>query len=762
MSYLSASQNLLQAPSAAPGTRAGVLAVVSRIEWYSRLPGLILRDSTLGEDADVDRHVEALTFLYKAILGHLIDISLNGQRAEAADATAANQIRDCEMAFATGLAKKQGIESELSGLFERPKPLKPDATPPDSEPSETAELERLLERLGVAEQPVDEPETVMGEAGRRLYNWARGTSQFEAFAKWGHETGGSVLWVSGMPGAGKSMLLHAAAQALLSEQESASANDEKRVAYFFCNEGAGFRQRDARSAVASLISCILRSQRHLLHHLESAFQDTKRDSFEGTGDFYVLSTVLYSIISDPGFAPTYFVVDSIELLAFDVADIAGLAFGPPEALANQEQKPDLNADFDGIRCRQGLADLVSLVSATAAPPYGHKVKWLVSVDSGRFHGLPAARTESHLHLDMDSYPEAIRKVVSECIAPRLGAIATPGLHRGNLYAAVLDKLHEVTPASFIWLDAALSVVKLTDKPWNLPDILDEKGEKNPDVNSLYSSATERITSFSLRDKAYCTQLLSTVACAYRPLPVVELAGLIELRKEVDLSVIVDTMLYVNHKNRDDKLGFKRLSARDFIRRNMASLGLDGFGEGLSRMAHRSLRVVLDHLSGSQIPRQRTPPSPLESYICTYAATAWIRHLTEPGVAERIEDLVPVLELAAELLQDHLLEWLEMLNWQDELSDIILRPMAKLLEVAAASASSLGPSDNSGKPSLERMIPDIMKFMQFVLGQVREDSDADEGPSADQEVAAADGGDSIAQLSARRLRSRLLFASTIVF
>src|SRR3569833_3775184 len=185
------------------------------------------------------------------------------------------------------------------------------------------------------------------------------------------------------------MLLHAAAQALLSEQESASANDEKRVAYFFCNEGAGFRQRDARSAVASLISCILRSQRHLLHHLESAFQDTKRDSFEGTGGFYVLSTVLYSIISDPGFAPTYFVVASIELLAFDVADIAGLAFGPPEALANQEQKPDINTNFNGIRCRQGLANLVSLISATAAPPYGHMVGGRGAGGGGGGRGRPA-------------------------------------------------------------------------------------------------------------------------------------------------------------------------------------------------------------------------------------------------------------------------------------------------------------------------------------------------------------------------------------
>ncbi|EJT74687.1 hypothetical protein GGTG_08525 [Gaeumannomyces tritici R3-111a-1] len=752
-------ETLLQTDSLDGETRSQTVSTISRIKRYSALPRLLFGGPPPGGDQHADNsHVEALTDLYSIVLRQLITTALKWKQPETAVETTAEHIRGLEEAFTNGLSKEQDMESELSQLFEPPKGSKQDEAASDaeseastaSENTEIDEAERLkqiLEKLHAPEQPLDETDATRREAGRLLYDWARDTPYFEKFLNWTDGASGRVLWVSGSPEVGKSILLRTAAQSLVTEQGAVSSSEDgKKVAYFFCNGSGGFHERDVLSALKALISGVLRSQPHLRLHLERAFRDTDRTDFEGKGDFYALSTVLYSIIEDADFAPTYFVVDSIELLAVDAAE---------DADPSLEQKVGVGADHSTTARLRGLVDLLSFISTTTAPPYGNKVKWLVSVDGNKVDpGLLSPQAVSQLRLDLDSHPADLRKIVSDVATSRFAATANRALYKGGLYNAVLNKLREVTPGNFIWLDAALAVVRSSEKVWNLPDILDHMSKRSQGVESLFFLGQLHVGNLTAKDKKYRTDIHSAAALAYRPLLVAELVDLVELPEEVDVSVVVNTMLPFILEIRDGRLQFKHQSATEFIRRNLAELELGAIEKLHTIMAHRCLEMVLTHLRCTRMCGRVATTAPLARHECTYPATAWIRHLTEPGVFDRV-----ALALADHLLHDHVIEWLEMVDAKDELSDV-LNPMSRLLELAATPVPTAdnGRSEEYGPVNLQKSIHNVMSFIRRDRSQTgaMAPQKTDDEPSTDQNGTPGDFAFADSYTTSRRVRSSLLF------
>lgn len=166
-----------------------------------------------------------------------------------------------------------------------------------------------------------------------------------------------------------------------------------------------------------------------------------------------------------------------------------------------------------------------------------------------------------------------------------------------------------------------------------------------------------------------------------------------------------------------------------------------FSEAHVRMAYICLRTVLEQLHCSRT--QDILPKAQSAHACTYAARYWVRHMTEPQASGS-----RAVSAASHLLQDHVLEWLDMLDAQGALSEV-LGPMAQLLRGTAVITATDASSDFDHL-EFEQNIRAAMRFIRLdrFHGSKPSDSEADEP---------LEGQD--AMTSNSRLRNNLLFAPT---
>ncbi|KAH8588901.1 hypothetical protein B0O99DRAFT_493364, partial [Bisporella sp. PMI_857] len=342
------------------------------------------------------------------------------------------------------------------------------------------------------------------------------------FLTWDGENSCRVLWVTGTPGAGKTMFLRAVASRL--STEASEGPDSKKLAYFFC-DGNKFLHGGATSVIKNIICQVLKAQPSLLSHLEKQVRLTDREHFDNQNDFYAISTVFYSMLEDKNFATTYFIVDAIEELRLD--------------------------------------NLLGLITATSrAPGCSDRIKWLVSLDHGKINARQTLiDAENHLHLKLNSHLQGLREVTNQYVASKVGEIARKTHYRGKLQVKITERLQEMSPQNFLWVDMACEVIKSSNTPWNAIHILGGLGK---DVQSLYRQLKDGIKKFEQEDPGYCNDILSTAAIAFRPLRIEELVGIVNLPPEVDPEVIITKMCSPFLEVRDGSVYFRHHAIRNFL------------------------------------------------------------------------------------------------------------------------------------------------------------------------------------------------------
>ncbi len=476
---------------------------------------------------------------------------------------------------------RQGLKDQLIMLFdnarEEDRPLSDTVSSSSDETSDASSSEEILQLDGLLVKLLHSPgsdfrgETMKswladehpdpylqsdkGQTLNFIYEWAQKTPEYRNFHDWSNESNCRVLWVRGDLGTGKTMLLHGAVPKLLGSDEDQHTLRPSKVAYHF-TDTAKFQQGNALSVVKTLISHILKYQPTLSHHLSSKFHVTGRENLDSASDFYAMSTIFYSLIQDPNFCRTYFVLDAIEQFAFDKEGSTD-----PPVFTDQRSPQD---HFD----EQGLSDLLSFISTSVK--LSDKTKWLLSLDSNRCDArLESLGKEMQLDLIIDSNSKAIRKIVQQYAVSKIAEVATEADYSAAVHQALADKLEEISPDNFMWLDIALDLVVLTASatPWNAPEILEElKGTMN--VRSLYIFSEKARTKLRKRDQYYCSRILSVAAVTYRPLLISELVDIVDLPIERNPVIMVDKMLFPFLMISEDRLYFRHQSSRDFIWQEM--------------------------------------------------------------------------------------------------------------------------------------------------------------------------------------------------
>ncbi|KAI0010759.1 hypothetical protein F4779DRAFT_616195 [Xylariaceae sp. FL0662B] len=618
-----------------------ITLVISKMEWYIALPKLIFWEDRISEPPSNSPR-EALINLYKAILSYGIQVVCSVQ--EAAQSTDEIQIREkaLEDSF-----DRQGLKYRLMMLFSRQvysageeddRPLSDsdlsmfdetsDPASSDSASSkETPELDELLVKLlytptsdvtdkrermksWLADEQLDlYLQSDRGQSLNLIYEWAQNTTEYRKFVDWGDESNFRVLWARGDLGTGKTILMHAAVLKLSGSNKSSS----RKVAYHFIDT-TKFEQEDALSVVKTLISHIL--------------------NFDNAGDFYAMSTVFYSLIQDPNFSQTYFVVDAVEQLAVDKEDSAG-----PSVFTDQGSPQDFLDE-------KGLSDLLNLISTSVK--LSDKVKWLLSLDPNRCDARLTSLGKG-MELDLNVEPDTIREIAQQYAASKVAEVANKANYSAVLHQALADKLEEIAPGNFMWLDMALDFVVLTASatPWNAPAILDEL-------------------------KGTMTRILSVAAVAYRPLLVSELVAIVDLPIERDPVIMVNKMLFPFLTISNGRVYFRHQSARDFIRQRMTKQELLTEHSAVTK---RCLDILLQSTHDAIRPSGKVAEAPV-----AYATIFWIKHLSELDDHDR-----EAFASANRLLADYLIQWINILDQQGLIQEAL--EMMDVLDVVLTAKTS---------------------------------------------------------------------------
>ncbi|RWA08839.1 hypothetical protein EKO27_g6278 [Xylaria grammica] len=685
-------------------TQLAATHLLAKMEWYIGLSKLSFQE----DHQDTEKHsseptsgslVKALIHLYKAILSYQISIvchqleedeslieKFDFQRFE-------GDIRTCEEVLMGlhGQELKDMLTQQIFGdnvsepwMAELSAEVHTTHTEKSEEVSEdrTTDVE-LLKCLNVAAQANLEVE--IDETASDLYNWARQTSEYKRFVSWSPEPSDRVLLLEGEDGTGKTKLLHAVVCGLLEGVDSSSPS-KPEVAYFFC-DGSRPPWDNALSAVKTLIYHVLKSQPSLRSHLALKFTTTDREEFNDPNDFYAMTTVLYSLILDENFKPTYFVVDGIEQLVVEggVNSSRKLGCGMGGKSVDPSQEP-------------GLGDFVTLISTTVQ--VSTEIRWLVSITKDKHEtGLRLANGNVQLRLMVSPDLKDINEAVCRYAALKVEQVANQKRYNRHLREKVILKAQDVSK-NFLWLNMAMDIIKASPTPWNALEILDELKNKAPDLTSMYAERNGGISQLKKRDREYCISALSVVAMAYRPLLDTELEVMINLPPEIDIAILIDKtlsqLLELYEEPTGRRVRFTHPSARDFVRKEAV---ISGENSKITKLCLDNLLKNFGcHRYGASVDNREDK---LQGEV-DYPLVFWTRHLSETKDGD-----VEIMAMAMHIFQDHLLQWSAALESRNLLSDA-LSVLTKL--ILALSAKPPAPGDTDAK-TFHQAIIDANKFLK---------------------------------------------------
>jgi ankyrin repeat domain-containing protein 50 len=138
---------------------------------------------------------------------------------------------------------------------------------------------------------------------------ARGTCQWilshPVFVSWLETAGSALLWLTGHPGCGKTVLSLYLATQLETDLASLPSSN---VCIFFCDDKIT-KHRDAKNALIGLIFQLVHRHPSLVRYVSRAYEMQGQSLFRS---FTALWNIFIKIIRDPRYGPTYVIIDGLD------------------------------------------------------------------------------------------------------------------------------------------------------------------------------------------------------------------------------------------------------------------------------------------------------------------------------------------------------------------------------------------------------------------------------------------------------------------
>ncbi|KAK0640569.1 hypothetical protein B0T16DRAFT_200121 [Cercophora newfieldiana] len=635
--------------------------VVSSIEWYGALQKLLLpgpgANRSRGEDEEPDgwdaHHEEggalrkALVGLYTTVLTYLICL-----------ATGTDPLRELSedgSDFETVLLKRESeVRASLDryGVGENVGRLQPaisETVPTTFHGEKDDNVSSKLEKTGlsktgsvsrshapVVKLPGIQEDRAIAEGS--VWKWLLSHDHHAPFFDWGQKSS-PLLWVTGPPGSGKSMLLGAAARHLT--QKATVSASPSRVVFFFCNN-RNSELENASLVARSLVEQLRYQQRRLNSHV------APMQANEQAGDnFLVIAKVLFNMVSDEDFEPTHFVIDAAD---------------------------ECCLDGDAAEADHGLEDLLTIVAMTVSAASSEKVRWIISTDpqmaSQKFNLVqddPVLQTPTEsatlkpliLDLGETENAEAMRPAAEEHVLYRAKKLTQDVRNSHALCETIAEKLSKGPKGNFLWPNLACEMIQARGSPWNAGQIIDELPATIPE---LYNHAMNAIRNFPMDDPEYCQAVLFTVAASHRLLYVSELDDIITLPLPVNPAMIIANRCAPFLEVLNQRVFFTHHSAREFLRER-AKGGAPNIHADIARQCLAWMAKSMSNprsfakAAGGTDTKDSKEAEGAVKPTTHYALMYWPSHVADADLGRNQDVMLKVNEF----LDKHFLSWIERLT-----------------------------------------------------------------------------------------------------
>ncbi|KAK6338444.1 hypothetical protein TWF730_002504 [Orbilia blumenaviensis] len=487
------------------------------------------------------------------------------------------------------------------------------------------------------------------------YSWITKHTDFEEWTRGENR----LLWITGDPGKGKTMLLCGIIAKLSPSTRLENRSADTLMPYFLF-QGTDSRIDNATAALRSLIHMLIKQHPGLISYIREDYDKSSKQLFEGPNAWTTLSKSFTQILGDPGLKNINFIIDALD------------------------ECTDRIKILDLITESENFSHVQWIISSRNTPDIAKKLEPLSFCKK--------------LSLELEDNAKCVSEAVDSYIEQTISDLSSV-LEKAKIKKAVVyETMRKKANGTFLWVSIFSQTLKKA-KPWTVENVLNEFPS---DLSNVYRRMVNQIEKEDAETRKLCSLVLSTLTIVYRPLHLKEIAVLSQLPKNIsDLERIEELNLAVIEELvqtcglfftiREDFVYIIHQPAMDFLLKEGIDLLLKDTNwraetnrgiflrslEALSANLQRDIYDIQDpgFLIANFKASDKDPLTPIR-YSCDY----WVNHLHEIRDCS-IENYFNNNGEIDQFLRCHLLHWMEALSFTGRLREgirliILLESMAK--------------------------------------------------------------------------------------
>ena len=385
-----------------------------------------------------------------------------------------------------------------------------------------------------------------------------------------------LLWITGDPGKGKTMLLCGIVNELQEAEHGSTAPG--LLSFFFCQSN-NKHLNNATAVVRGLLYLLVEQQRCLLSHVLKWYDRAGQQLFEGENAWVALSGILADVLRDPALGHACLIVDGLD-----------------ECIDERD--------------RRNLLQFIVQQSSVST-----RAKWIVSSRNWPQieEQLEAAPQKARLSLELNG--ASVATAVDHYIRHKTSELSILKQYDADTETAVRDYLSSHAEGTFLWVALVCRNLESVSRR----NAVNRLSTFPPGLDDLYGRMMDQLN--QTEDVELCQHILAIVSVVHRPFTLQELLFFVGVLNRVTDSVeayeeivaLCGSFLSL----RNDQVCFVHQSAQDFLL-SRASAITPPFTEQAHCHATRDCLRLLNEAA-------KAPGG-----IFEYAATNWGFHALQAG------------------------------------------------------------------------------------------------------------------------------------